>query len=99
MSKIGVLREEKEEGVPLSESTKSTSSHSKDLDNDTVGVGGVKPVFPGGLVKDRAENRLLPGVPVVLGREVRCGRPDEVIENEDLLIREAFETLRMTGHN
>jgi len=99
MFKIGVLRDGKEAGVPLSACTKSTSSHAKGLDNGTGAVGGVKPVIPGGLDKERVESRLPPGIPAVLGGEVWRGVPDEVIEGEDLLIRETFEALRMTSHN
>jgi len=86
MFKIGVLRDGKDAGGPLSVCTKSTSSRAKGLDNGTGAVGGVKPVFPGGLDEERAEGRLPPGIPAVLGREARCGVPDEVVECEDLLV-------------
>jgi hypothetical protein len=91
MFKIGVLRDGKGAGGPLSACTKPTSSRAKGLDDGTGAVGVVKSVFPGGLDKESAESRLPPGIPAVLGGEVRCGAPDEVIESEDLLIREAFE--------
>ena len=97
MFKIGVLRDGKEAGIPLSACTKSTSSRAVGLDNGSGAVGGVKPVFPGGLDKERAESRLPPGIPVVLGGEVWLDV--EAIEGEDLLSRETFEVLRMTGHD
>jgi hypothetical protein len=92
MFRIGVLRNGKEAGIPLSACTRSAF---KLLGNSTGAEGGVKPVFPGGLDMVSAESLLPPAVP---GREGRCPFPDEVIECEDLIILEAFEVLRMTGH-
>jgi hypothetical protein len=98
ISKIGILGNGKEAGAPLLACTKSPSSRAKGLGNDTGAVGGVKPVFPTGLDKERPESRLPLGLPAVLEGEVRCGFPGEVIEDEGLVDREAFEVLRMPGH-
>ena len=58
MFKIGVLRIGKEAGIPLSACSDSTSSRTG-LGIGTGAVGGVKPVFPGGLDIVRPEGRTL----------------------------------------
>lgn len=58
MFKIGPLRIGKEAGIPLSACSNSTSSRTG-LIIGTGAVGGVKPVFPGGLDIVRPEGRTL----------------------------------------
>ena len=93
MFKIGALWDGKEAGIPLSACCSSTSSCAKGLGIGTGALGGVEPVFRGGLDKVSAEGR----APGVIENGLLSRFPGGVLGGGDLIIREAFEVLRIVS--